>query len=252
MTTTPRQILVVIPAWNESRSVGSVVQGVREAGFEALVVDDGSTDCTAERARESGARVVRLPINLGVGGAMRCGFRYAVDHGFDAVVQCDADGQHRPEAIEALLADQRASGAHMVIGSRFHPAAEGYQVGLIRRSIFRLLGRSASRATGATINDSTSGFRVIVDPLLTAFADSFPAHYLGDTFEAVVAAGRAGYTVNEIPITMDRRSHGASSASPIAAARFTVRALVVVMTRLHFSISPVSVGPAEVEPSSAE
>ena len=239
MMAAPIRVLVVIPAWNESGTVAGVVAGVVAAGFEALVVVDGSTDETSTRGLEAGARVVSLPINLGVGGAMRCGFRYAIDHGFDAVVQCDADGQHRPDAIAALLAAQRESGAHMVIGSRFHPDAEGYQVGLLRRWIMRLLGRSASRATGATIHDSTSGFRVIVDPLLTAFAGSFPAHYLGDTFEAVVAAGRAGYSVQEMPVSMDRRSHGTSSASPVAAARFTVRALVVVVTRLHFSIPPL-------------
>jgi hypothetical protein len=102
--------------------------------------------------------------------------------------------------------------------------------------IFRLLSRSASRATGVRITDSTSGFRIIVEPLLSAFAGSFPAYYLGDTFEAVVAAGRAGYVVCEMPVSMDRRRHGTSSASPLAATRFTVRALVVVMTRLHFSI----------------
>lgn len=233
-------LLVVIPAWNESKSVDKVVEGVRSAGFDALVVDDGSTDDTAVVAAAAGAAVVRLPINLGVGGAMRCGFRYAVDHGYNRVVQCDADGQHPPETIASLVASQAASGAHLLIGSRFHPDAEGYPVGVIRKAVMRLLGRSASRAVGCPIRDATSGFRVFAEPLLSAFAATFPAHYLGDTYEAVIAAGRAGYTVEEVPVAMQRRAHGTSSASPIAAARLTVRALVVVATRLHFSIAPFS------------
>jgi glycosyltransferase involved in cell wall biosynthesis len=203
-----------------------------------LVVDDGSTDATSVAAAAAGAAVVRLPINLGVGGAMRCGFRYAVNHGYAGVVQCDADGQHPPETIAALVDSQRASGAHLLIGSRFHPDAQGYQVGIVRRLVMRLLGASASRAARAPIHDATSGFRVFSEPLLSAFAASFPAHYLGDTYEAVIAAGRAGYTVEEVPVVMQRRSHGTSSASPVAAARLTVRAVVVVATRLHFSITP--------------
>lgn len=231
-------LLVVIPAWNESKSVGRVVEGVVAAGFDALVVDDGSTDNTAAVAAGAGAAVVRLPVNLGVGGALRCGFRYAVHHGYTSVVQCDADGQHPPETIAALVASQSASGAHLLIGSRFHPDAVGYSVGVVRRSVMMLLGRSASRAAGRPIRDATSGFRVFAEPLLSAFAATFPAHYLGDTYEAIIAAGRAGYTVEEVPVAMRHRAHGTSSASPLASARLTVRALVVVATRLHFSVAP--------------
>ena len=234
---TMRGLLVVIPAWNEEASVAAVVRGVRSAGFDALVVDDASTDSTSRVASSAGAAVVRLPVNLGVGGAMRCGFRYAVGHGYRGVVQCDADGQHPPEAISALVAAQERSGAQLLIGSRFHPDAVGYEVGIVRRLVMRLLGRSASRATGTSIRDATSGFRVISEPLLSAFAQNFPAHYLGDTYEAVIAAGRAGYRVEEVPVAMHQRSHGTSSASPVAAARLTLRAVVVVVTRLHFSIA---------------
>ena len=240
---TASRVLVVVPAWNESESVGAVVAGVRSAGFDVLVVDDGSWDSTSESANAAGAAVVRLPVNLGVGGAMRCGFRYAVSHGYEGVVQCDADGQHPPETIAALVAAQVRSGAHLVIGSRFHPDAQGYEVGIVRRLVMRLLGASASRAAGVPIHDATSGFRVFSEPLLSAFAASFPAHYLGDTYEAVIAAWRAGYTVEEVPVIMNRRSHGTSSASPLAAARLTVRAVVVVTTRLHFSIAPFAGEP---------
>jgi glycosyltransferase involved in cell wall biosynthesis len=235
---TDNPVLVVIPAWNEAKSVGAVVEGVRASGFDALVVDDGSSDSTSAEGAAAGAAVVRLPVNLGVGGAMRCGFRYAVSHGYEGVVQCDADGQHPPETIAALVAAQQRSGAHLVIGSRFHPDARGYEVGFVRGLVMKLLGASATRATGTPIHDATSGFRVFSEPLLSAFATSFPAHYLGDTYEAVIAAGRAGYTVEEVPVVMHRRSHGTSSASPLSAARLTVRAVVVVTTRLHFSIAP--------------
>ena len=100
----------------------------------------------------------------------------------------------------------------------------------------RLLAGSASRATGTSISDATSGFRLFAEPLLSAFAVEFPAHYLGDTYEAVATAGRAGYSVVELPVRMRERTHGQSSASPVAAARLTIRALVVVGARLHFNI----------------
>ena len=242
------RLLVVVPAWNEEPSVGAVVDEVRAAGFDVLVVDDGSTDGTGRAAELRGATVLRLPINLGVGAALRCGFRYAVAQGYDAVVQCDADGQHVPSAIHDLVQAQNESGAHLVIGSRFHSDSGGFEVGFIRRSVMKLLARSASRATTSQINDATSGFRLFSEPLLSAFARQFPAHYLGDTYEAVATAGRAGFRVIEIPVEMRARQHGESSASPLAAARLTIRALVVVGARLHFSIPSF---PTEGSPSDA-
>ena len=245
-----RGLLVVVPAWNEELSVGDVVSGLRAFGLDVLVVDDGSKDATSRVAAAAGAEVVRLPINLGVGGALRCGFRYAVKRGYEAVVQCDADGQHLPSEIAALVAAQSASGAHLVIGSRFHPEADGFEVGIVRRFVMRLLARSASRSTGVSISDATSGFRLFAEPLLSAFAAEFPAHYLGDTYEAVATAGRAGYSVVEIPVRMRARAHGQSSASPVAAARLTIRALVVVGARLHFNI-PRSDVESECQPVSS-
>ena len=234
----PARLLVVVPAWNEERSVGSVVTELRCLGLEVLVVDDGSADATSRVALAHGATVVRLPVNLGVGAAMRCGFRFAVDHGYDAVVQCDADGQHSPANIARLVAAQAASGAHMVIGSRFG-ADDDYAVGRLRRGAMRMLARSASRAAGGAISDATSGFRIIVEPLLGAFAASFPDNYLGDTYEAVVSAGRAGYSITETPVPMHPRRHGESSASRIAALRFLVRTVIVVAARLHFQVTPL-------------
>src|SRR5688572_11814521 len=112
------RILVVIPAYREAATVGAVVAAVRAAGFDCVVVDDGSPDRTTEVARAAGATVLRLAVNLGVGAALRCGFRYADSHGYAAVVQCDADGQHPPEAIVGLIEAAREHDAHLVIGSR--------------------------------------------------------------------------------------------------------------------------------------
>ncbi|NBO57289.1 MAG: glycosyltransferase family 2 protein, partial [Actinobacteria bacterium] len=113
------RVLVVVPAFNEAESLGSVVSRIREFGFQVVVVDDGSEDQTSDVARAAGARVLTLPINLGVGGALRCGFRYAIESGFVVVVQCDADGQHSPDHISSLIQALTESGASLVIGSRF-------------------------------------------------------------------------------------------------------------------------------------
>jgi glycosyltransferase involved in cell wall biosynthesis len=237
LSTDLSQVLVVIPAWNEELTVASVVEDVRSHGFQVLVVDDGSADGTATEARRAGATVVRLPLHLGVGAALRCGFRYAVAHGFMAVVQCDADGQHPASSIEALVAAQAESGADLVIGSRFANERDSMHVGLHRRAAMHILAASASRATGTPITDATSGFRILAMPLLEEFARNFAADYLGDTYEAVVAAGRSGYRIREIPIAMRERRFGKSSASPLSALRYTLRALLVVGARQHFAIA---------------
>jgi glycosyltransferase involved in cell wall biosynthesis len=230
-------VLVVIPAWNEELTVASVVEDVRSHEFQVLVVDDGSADGTATEARRAGATVVRLPLHLGVGAALRCGFRYALAHGFIAVVQCDADGQHPASSIEELIVAQAESGADLVIGSRFANERESMHVGIHRRVAMQVLAASASRATGTRITDATSGFRILAMPLLEEFARNFATDYLGDTYEALVTAGRSGYRVREIPIAMRERRFGKSSVSPLSAIRFTLRALLVVGARHHFAIA---------------
>jgi glycosyltransferase involved in cell wall biosynthesis len=237
--------LVVVPAWNEATSVGHVVNEVLAQHYDVVVVDDGSTDGTAAVAETAGATVLRLPVNLGVGAALRCGFRYAVERGYGAVIQVDADGQHPATAIALLEQVGEETPPHLVTGSRFAGADAGMTVGRLRRFVMSVLARSATKATATTITDATSGFRLIREPLLSQFARTFPAHYLGDTYEAVVSAGRAGYIVREVPVSMRERSHGESSASPMAAVRFTVRAMIVAGTRLHFSIEPWPPRPHE-------
>lgn len=231
--------LVVVPAWNEEASISSVVTGLVANGYEVLVVSDGSTDETALMASRAGARVVNLPVNLGVGGALRAGFRYAVAHGMQRVVQCDADGQHPVEEVAGLLEAQSRSGAHLVIGSRF--AANGtYEISRVRKFAMTILAVIARRSTGVPLSDVSSGFRVFSQPLLGEFAREFPSAYLGDTFEAVIAAGRAGYSVHEVPVSMRHREHGTSTASTIAAVKFLVRALLVVFLRIEVKVRPLT------------
>lgn len=234
---------MLVPAWNEEPSIAGVIDELAALGLDLLVIDDGSKDRTAIVAEQRGAKVVSMPINLGVGAALRCGFRYAVEHRYRAVIQVDADGQHPTDSINLLLSYANDSEAHLVIGSRFAADTAGMEVGRLRRLVMTMLARSATRACRSPITDATSGFRIIREPLLSQFAHTFPTHYLGDTYEAIVSAGRAGYTVREIPVRMRDRQHGKSSASAVAAIRLTARAAILAGSRLHFPIEPfVQVG----------
>jgi glycosyltransferase involved in cell wall biosynthesis len=216
--------------------VCDVVERIRRVGFDCVVVDDASTDDTALRARRAGAPTVRLPVNLGVGGALRTGFRYAVEHGYQTVVQCDGDGQHPPEEIPGLVAAGDA--ADLVIGSRFVPGAETFPIGRSRRLAIRWLSWLVKWRAAITVADTTSGFRCISQPLLGEFARDFPTHYLGDTFEAVIVAARAGYSVREVPIRIDARPVGTSTASALAAMKFTLRATIAVLVGNTFRARP--------------
>jgi hypothetical protein len=232
-------MLAIVPAFNESRSVADVVTSLRSIGLPVLVIDDGSTDATADVARSAGASVLRLPINLGVGGALRAGLRTAVQHGYQQVVQCDADGQHPIGSIQTLIEEQREAPEDLLIGSRFTAGFSEVQ-GFARTAAIRLLATIASRASGARISDSTSGLRIIQQPLLGELADKLERHYLGDTFEVVVAAGKAGYTIVEMPIQMVERSYGTSTASAATAARMTLRALLTASLRFYRPFAPAA------------
>ena len=227
--------LVVIPALNEERSIASVIEGLRGMNLDVLVVDDGSTDNTRNISIENGATVLSLPFNLGVGGALRTGFKYAVLHGYDSVVQVDADGQHLPREISKLMHAADQSHADLVIGSRFlnSDTSQQMSVSRMRQLGMKLLAGVASRATGTRLTDTTSGFRVIKSPLLIEFSRRFPTNYLGDTFEAVVAAGRAGYVVSEVAVEMKDREFGVSSASLSQAVTFFCKAFLVAALRLQ-------------------
>ena len=229
-------VLVIVPAFNEAASIAQVLRDIRSNGFKALVVDDGSTDGAASIARECQAQVVSLPLNSGVGGALRCGFRCAVESGYSAIIQCDADGQHLSQHLNDLLEASNLSGSHIVIGSRFRSSQNTLDPSTTRRFAMWWLARIASRATGCKVTDSTSGFRLIRKPLLTELAKHLPDYYLGDTFEALVVSGRAGYMVEEIGVAMAPRQSGVSTASNGRAIALIGKSLTTVLLGLHFRI----------------
>lgn len=218
----------LIPAYNEQSTVAQVVAGVQSIGLVPLVIDDGSTDDTAHVARRAGATVLRLPVNLGVGGALRCGFRYAHAHGASRVVQVDADLQHDVASIPDLLAAADA-GHELVIGSRF--GGDGYHGTFFRRIPMRLLARIMSRRTGVPLHDVTSGFRVISQPLLASFADEYPLEYLSDTVEALVIAKDVGASITEVPVAMRARQAGDATHTVTAGGHLIRLALAIVVRR---------------------
>jgi glycosyltransferase involved in cell wall biosynthesis len=232
------KVVIVIPAFDEEACIGEVVTEVRAGGYECVVVDDASNDRTAEIAEQAGATVIRLPINLGVGGALRAGFRYAVGNRADTVVQVDGDGQHPIDQIEALLKHLDAGDFDMVVGSRFAPGGVASPQSKLRRSAIGVLSTTLRRRGGVTISDPTSGFRVIREPLLSAFAHNFPPHYLGDTFEALLVAGRRGYRITEIAVEMQARQGGQPSAALPASMQAMLRALTVPFTGCSFDLPP--------------
>jgi glycosyltransferase involved in cell wall biosynthesis len=231
-------IVVVVPAYNEAACISDVVAAVRSTGHECVVVDDASIDLTATIAEEAGATVIRLPINLGVGGALRAGFRYAVESGAHTVVQVDGDGQHPIDQISTLLDHLDSGDFDMVLGSRFAPGGKASPHSKMRRAAIRVLSTTLRRRGGVTISDPTSGFRAIRDPLLSAFATDFPHHYLGDTFEAYLVAARRGYRITEIPVAMQARQGGRPSAALPASVRAMLRALTVPFTGCSFDLPP--------------
>ena len=229
-------VLVVVPAFNEAASIGQVLDGIQSHGFRVLVIDDGSTDETSVVAHQKNAIVLSLPLNVGVGGALRCGFRYAVENGFSAIIQCDADGQHLPSHLDDLVEATNRIDAHMMIGSRFGSEKTTHDPSLLRRFAMLALSKVAQHATKHSITDSTSGFRLIQQPLLGELATHLPAYYLGDTFETVVVAGRAGYHVEEIGVAMASRKHGASSSGNFRSIVLIGKVLTTVLLGIHFRL----------------
>lgn len=228
----PLKCLAIVPAFNERHSVGQIVARLRRSlpEFDIVVIDDGSTDDTVRQVPDHAA-LIKLPFNLGIGGAMQTGYRYAAMHGYDIAVQVDADGQHRPTEVRKLVKHLLAHDLDLVVGSRFlhgpsyRQTAPRRMGAWVLKAVLRLL-------TGLTITDCTSGFRACNRRVIHAFAHWYPEDYPEP--EVILLLHRDGYRVGECSVRMSRRRAGSSSIGLLAGLFYVakvVTCLVLDMVR---------------------
>ncbi len=225
-------ILVVIPALNEAEQIAHVVQQVKKEVPEALVlvVNDGSTDQTEQKALAAGAKVLSHPFNMGYGVALQTGYKYALQYGFDYVLQMDGDGQHDPRYLQGLLKEVQEGGVDVAIGSRFLGEGE-YQVPLLRRVGMRLFGFIASRLSGQKITDPTSGYQALNQRAIEfCTRDAFPGDY--PDADVLVMLHRAGLRFREVPVGMHPNFQGRSMHSGLKPLYYIYKMLLSIMLNL--------------------
>jgi glycosyltransferase involved in cell wall biosynthesis len=217
--------LAIIPAFNEQASLPGVIAELASLDIDALVIDDGSADDTYEVARRAGARVVRLPFNLGIGAAVQTGYMAALQGGYDVAVQVDGDGQHPPSEIPRLLLKLHESGADLVVGSRFHDSSD-YRSSRSRRAGISIFARIISAILRVPMTDTTSGFRAAGPRAIRLFAELYPHDY--PEVEAILIAARSGLTVVETPVAMRERQGGSSSITPLRSGYYMLKVMLAV------------------------
>lgn len=224
-----KRVLVIVPAFNEEAAILDTVDRVRATGrADCLVVNDGSTDRTEELLAESGIPHVRLPVNLGIGGAVQTGYRYAAANGYDYAVQLDGDGQHNPEDLDRLIAAIEESGADMVIGSRFVEDSS-YRGSRARRLGIRYFSLLIRLLTGLSVTDPTSGYRIVGRRLMERFAVRYPGDY--PEVEVLVDMARLGCRVKELGVRMNPRQGGVSSITPVRSVYYMMKVTVFSLLR---------------------
>ena len=236
------KILIIIPCYNEEKNIERVVANLKQAAPEAdyLIVNECSTDRSAAICRDNGFSYVSLPVNLGIGGGVQCGYLYAREHGYDITVQMDGDGQHDPAYLHRILAPVADGTLDMCIGSRFI-TREGFQTSFMRRVGISFLSGLVRLLSGKKVLDVTSGFRAC-NARMTAY---FARHYAIDypEPEAILAASLAGFSVGEAPVIMKERQGGVSSIHSFKSAYYMIKvSLALIIDR--FSIHKVKGGKA--------
>jgi glycosyltransferase involved in cell wall biosynthesis len=224
----PRRIAIV-PARNEEGAIGGVVAEIRSFDplLDVVVVDDGSTDRTAALAAAEGAAVVRLPYNLGIGGAVQTGFKYALEHGYDVAVRLDGDGQHDPQQIPQLLAPLERGDADVVVGSRFAGGNADYRPPFARRAGIRWFAKLVSLLTRQKLTDTTSGFQAVNARAIRLFAADYPHDY--PEVEAVVMVVRHKLRILEVPASMRGRETGASSITALRSLYYAIKVTLALL-----------------------
>jgi glycosyltransferase involved in cell wall biosynthesis len=236
----PLRCIAVVPAFNEEQNIGRVLDELSafDPALEVVVISDGSVDRTAEVAAEHGAHVIRLPFNLGIGGAVQTGFRYAWENGYELVVRCDGDGQHDPTELPKVLEPVIAGEADIAVGSRFTGAA-GYRSSATRRIGIRLLAAVVSMIARQRVTDTTSGFQALNRKALGLFAADYPHDY--PEVESIVMTVKHRLRLLEVPVAMREREHGTSSITAIRSVYYMAKVLLALFVGLFRR----SVTPAE-------
>ena len=224
----PRTIAIV-PARNEAGAIGGVVDEIRafDPTLDVVVIDDGSTDATAEVARSRGAAVVSLPFNLGIGGAVQTGFKYALAHGYELAVRLDGDGQHDPTELPKLIGPVVRGEADIVVGSRFHGGDSSYRPPLARRIGIGFFARLVSALVRQRVTDTTSGFQALNRHGIELFAADYPHDY--PEVEATVMVIRHRLRLLEVQARMREREHGSSSITVLRSLYYMVKVTLALL-----------------------
>lgn len=229
-----KKVLIIIPAYNESENIEKVVDHIvtNYPMYDYVVVNDGSRDDTRDICRRRGYNYLNLSINLGIGGAVQTGYKYARDMGYEAAVQIDGDGQHDIFYLEKMLNFMKEKEADIVIGSRFIEK-EGFQSSTARRTGIVILSTLVYLCTGCRVKDITSGFRLVNKKFIHIYAENYPNDYPEP--EAIVSAVMHGGKILEYPVIMKERLGGKSSINFIKSVYYMIKVtLAIVICRISF------------------
>ena len=224
------KILAIVPSFNEEENIRGVIESIRDSNpsIDILVVNDGSHDRTGDVARSSGfVQVIDLPCNLGIGGAVQTGFKFARRRGYDVAFQFDGDGQHVASAIDTILEPIWENRADVVIGSRFCGANDGYRPGIARRLGIKVFEVANFLLIGQRVMDNTSGFRAYNQKAIAFLARNYPMDYPEP--EAVLILGKNGFRLREVPVRMEERKKGRSSISGIWSFYYMTKVLLALI-----------------------
>ncbi len=219
------KIIVIIPCYNEQDNIVSVVQRLKEENptVDYIVVNDCSTDNSEKVMRENAIKYISNPYNLGIGGTVQCGYRYAVAKDYDIAVQMDGDGQHSPCFLRTVTADIESGKADMCIGSRFL-TREGFQSSFARRMGISLISTTIKILTGKRIKDTTSGYRATGKKMTAFFANEYAQDFPEP--EAILSSLKCGFTVTEVPVIMEERGGGVSSINTVKSVYYMIKVLL--------------------------
>ncbi len=228
--------IVVVPAYNESGAIAGVIDSIRsfDPSLDVVVIDDGSRDATSSVAASRGAAVVTLPFNLGIGGAVQTGFKYALERGYELAVRLDGDGQHDPAELSKLLAPVERGEADIAIGTRFSESSGDYRPPFARRIGITWFAKLVSLMTRQRVTDTTSGFQALNRKGIALFARDYPSDY--PEVEATVLVFKHRLRLVEVPVRMWEREHGESSITFVRSVYYMLKvtlALFVAMVRKY-------------------